>query len=51
MSLELARALGREEEVLTRLQVVERGLKRTPGNGELAALRKQALLFLGVEDR
>ena len=50
-SLELARALGREEEVLTRLQVVERGLKRTPGNGELTALRKQALLFLGVEDR
>ena len=50
-SLELARALGRQEEVLTRLPVVERGLKRTPGNGELAALRKQALLFLGVEDR
>ena len=51
-SLEAARSLvstlQREEEVLTRLYVLENGLKRHPGDAGLKALREQTVLFLGI---
>ena len=47
----LVSSLHRDEEVLTRLHVLERGLKRNPAAEGLRALRQEALLFLGVENQ
>lgn len=48
VSLDLAGALRRDEEIITRLYVLKKGLERTPGDPGLAALQRQGLLFLGV---
>ncbi len=44
----LLSTLQREEEVLTRLYVLEKGLKRNPADAGLKALREQVFLFLGI---
>lgn len=44
----LLRALPREEEVLTRLYVIEAGLNRNPAAAGLKALRDKEFLFLGM---
>ena len=44
----LLSTLQREEEVLTRLYVLENGLKRNPADAGLKALREQVFLFLGI---
>ncbi len=48
VSLDLARALSRDEEILTRLYVLKKGLERNPGEPALGALQRKGLLFLGV---
>ena len=48
VSLDLARALSRREEVLTRLHVIKKGLERNPGEPGLTALQRQGFLFLGI---
>jgi hypothetical protein len=47
-SQDLAGALSRDEEILTRLYVINKGLERNPGEPGLTALQSQALLFLGI---
>ena len=47
-SRDLAGALSRDEEILTRLYVINKGLERNPGEPGLTALQRQGLLFLGI---
>ncbi len=47
-SQDLAGALSRDEEILTRLYVINKGLERNPGEPGLTALQRQGLLFLGI---